>query len=93
MESLPERKLIGAIIEHAISDAKTKESEGLRAAEFLIGPRSDPYFALLDIDASEYRKGLVAYANQHTSLAQEAKARRILRNNIEQVIKIYGYQL
>ena len=93
MDALPERKLIGAIIEHALSDAKVRDAEGLKAAEFLCGPRSNPYFAMLDIDPVEYRKGLVAYANKHTSLGSEAKSRRALRNNIEEVVKIYGYKL
>jgi len=93
MDALPERKLIGAIIENAISDAKQHDDDGLHAAEFLIGPRSDPYFQLLDIDPIEYRKGLWAYANKQVQLASDSKARRALRNNIEEAMKRYGYRL
>jgi hypothetical protein len=93
MNALPERRLIGAIIESAIADAKVQNERGLRAAEFLLSDRSDPYFLLLDIDPVEYRKGLVAYANTRVQLAAESSVRRILRNNLEKAAKIYGYEL
>lgn len=91
MDALPERRLIGAIIEVAISDAKVKNADGLFAAEFLLGPRVDPYLHLLDIDPVEFKKGLIIYANENPKLDAEARPRRILRNHFEEVIKIYGY--
>lgn len=95
MDALPERRLIGAILDSALSDAKVISGEGVRAAEFLLGPRSDPYFSLLNLDAIEYRKGMVKFANAHVSseLGPDAKARRALRINIEEAMKRYGYQL
>lgn len=95
MDALPERRLIGAIIDSALSDARIVSGEGARAAEFLLGPRSDPYFHMLGIDPVEYRIGLWKFANANVSseLGADAKARRALRINLEEAVKIYGYQL
>ena len=91
MDALPERRLIGAIIDVAISDAKIDNGAGVIAAEFLLGPRIDAYLHLLDIEATEFKRGLVRYANENPQLDAEARPRRLLRNNLEEVMKIYGY--
>jgi hypothetical protein len=95
MDALPERRLMGAILDSALSDAKMLTGEGIRAAEFLLGPRSDPYFHLLGFDPVEYRLGLWKFANAHVSseLGTDAKARRALRINLEEAMKRYGHQL
>lgn len=96
MDDLPEKRLIGAIIGSALSEAKQScYAEGFNAAEFLVSPRSDFYFNLLDIDPQVYRKRLWQWANtqKYGELASESKARRVLRNNLEKAMNLYGYQL
>ena len=95
MDALPERRLIGAIIDSALSDARVNDNQGVKAAEFLISPRSDVYFHLLELDPVEYRRGLWRTANATVSseLGIDAKARRALRINLEEAMKRYGYQL
>lgn len=95
MDALPERRLIGAILDSALSDARVNDNQGIKAAEFLISPRSDIYFQLLEIDPDEYRQGIWRTANASVSseLGADAKARRALRINLEEAMKRYGYQL
>lgn len=77
-----------------MSDAKVQNGEGIKAAEFLLSNRSDPYFHLLEIDPTEYRKGLIQFANKVVrELGNDAKARRALRNNLDEAMKLYGHQI
>lgn len=94
MSALPERRLIGAILESALSDARVNDTEGRKAAEFLLSKRSEVYFHLLGIDPREYRQGLWRQANSnvHSELGADAKARRALRINLEEAMNRYGYQ-
>lgn len=99
MNGEPEKRLIAAVLEMAISDAKNvvknDNYEGLRAAHFLMSSNSDMYFGLLDIDARQYRKQLWEFANSHisTELVNDASARRMLRNNLEKAMRIYGLKV
>lgn len=99
MDGEPEKRLIAAVLEMALSDAKNVVKndtyEGLRAAHFLMSSNSDLYFGLLDIDAKQYRKHLWEFANSRitTELVNDSSARRMLRNNLEKAMRIYGIKI
>lgn len=89
-----EKKLISAVLESALSDMQVlnESFEGVRAAEFIMGNRSNHFFSLLDLDPKEMRKRLYEYANKDTcgELAETAKSRRAMRINIDEAMRIYG---
>ena len=89
--ALPERRLIGAIVGSAVSEAKTCHFNGVEAAAFLISDRVDRYLWLLGIEPHVFKEGLMKNANLNIcgELSEDAKSRRLLRINIEKAKKLY----
>jgi len=89
--ALPERRLIGAIIESAVQEAKTCPFYGVDAAAFLISNQVDHYLSLLGMDPQVFKEGLIKNANNqiYGELSNDAKSRRLLRINIEKAKALY----
>jgi len=89
--ALPERRLIGAIIDSAVSEAKTCPYYGVDAAAFLISSQVDHYLWLLGIEPKVFKEGLIKNANSYKpgELSHDAKSRRLLRINIEKAKELY----
>ena len=94
-DALPERTLLGAIIETAILDAtmppikNARNSEGIEAAHFLTSNRVDPFLVLLGIEEDEFKQQLRKFSENLTGDDKSDRGRRALRYYIKEAERLY----